>query len=91
MEQEIIIESLLQGETKQIQWKVCDFCKVDVDVSKWAVHTYKRSHKRAFKKCNISIKINPLDYNINILKNELNDIKLQIDCILNKLSNINNI
>jgi hypothetical protein len=76
---------------KPINIKYCDFCKQDVDSRKWAQHTYKRSHKRAFKKCNISIKIDPLDYNVNILKNELNDIKLQIDCILNKLSELNNI
>jgi hypothetical protein len=78
-------------DTKPINWKLCEFCKVEVDTNKWAVHTYKRSHKRLFKKFNSVIKIDPLEYNINILKNELNDIKYQIDCILNKLSNLNNI
>jgi hypothetical protein len=78
-------------EEQKLNIKRCEFCKVDVDSRKWAQHTYLRSHKRAFKKCNISIKLDPLDYNINILKNELNDIKLQIDCILKKLSELNNI
>lgn len=78
-------------EDKPIIYKYCEFCKVDVDSRKWAVHTYLRSHKRLFKKYNISIKLDPIEYNINLLKNELNDIKLQIDNILNKLSNLNNI
>ena len=84
-------DEILEVDDKIIKTKFCDFCKIDVDSRKWAVHTYLRSHKRLFKKCNISIKLDPLEYNINILKNELNDIKLQIDNVLNKLSNLNNI
>jgi hypothetical protein len=84
-------DEILEVDDKIIKTKFCEFCKIDVDSRKWAIHTYLRSHKRLFKKCNISIKLDPLEYNINILKNELNDIKLQIDNILNKLSNLNNI
>ena len=84
-------DEILEVDDKIIKTKFCEFCKIDVDSRKWAVHTYLRSHKRLFKKFNISIKLDPLEYNINILKNELNDIKLQIDNVLNKLSNLNNI
>jgi hypothetical protein len=69
--------------------KYCEYCKKNIELSKWIKHTYLKSHRKKFRNINNKpLQINELDINIQTIKLDLVNLLEDLNNIVNKIKNV---
>jgi hypothetical protein len=72
--------------------KYCEYCKKNINSSKWLKHTYLKKHRNNFRLIhNKPLQINQTDINIQNIKIDLFNLSEDLNNIINKIKTLEKI